>query len=319
MDHDSALVGVNLMSEKTSGLKRIFESQYKKLLIIPFIILVAAIVQISVQVATTGDFVNKGVGLKGGITMIVPVDTEVNLDTFENFITGKFKGYDINVRTINSGSALSSLVVEADIPVDDTETIDTLVSSVGDFLGRSLAEEDYSIEGIGSSLGESFFKEAFIAILVAFVFMGAVVFFYFRTLVPSAAVILCAFSDMLVTLAIFNITGMRLSTAGIAAFLMLIGYSVDTDILLSTRVLKRKEGTVMERVYSAMRTGFTMNLTTIAAVTAALILTQSDVIRQIMAILLIGLLVDMINTWIQNVGILRLYLEKKHKNKSENQ
>ena len=69
--------------------------------------------------------------------------------------------------------------------------------------------------------------------------MGLVVFIYFRTLVPSLAVILAAFSDIVVTLAIFNLTGEKLSTAGVAAFLMLIGYSVDTDILLNTRVLKK--------------------------------------------------------------------------------
>ena len=55
---------------------------------------------------------------------------------------------------------------------------------------------------------------------------------------PTLAVILAAFSDMVVTLSIFNLTGMQLGKGGIAAFLMLIGYSVDTDILLSTMVLK---------------------------------------------------------------------------------
>jgi len=141
--------------------------------------------------------------------------------------------------------------------------------------------------------------------------MSIVVFLYFRTFVPSAAVILAAFSDIVVTLAIVNFLGVKISAAGIAAFLMLIGYSVDTDILLSTRLLKRKEGTEMERIYGAINTGFTMTLTTLVAVVIGLFFTQSDVIRQIMIILLIGLLVDMINTWIQNVGILRLYLERK--------
>jgi len=105
---------------------------------------------------------------------------------------------------------------------------------------------------------------------------------------------------------------MKISSAGIAAFLMLIGYSVDTDILLSTRVLKKKEGSVMSRIYSAMRTGLTMNLTTMAAVSIALILSNSQTISQIMTIILIGLFVDIVMTWIQNVAILRLYLEKKH-------
>ena len=162
-------------------------------------------------------------------------------------------------------------------------------------------------------MGASFFKDLIIALLIAFVFMAIVVFLYFRNLVPAGAVILAAASDILITLAIVNLIGMKLSAAGIAAFLMLIGYSVDTDILLSTRVLKRREGTEMERIYGAFKTGMTMTITTLIAITVALVITQSEVIRQIMTILLIGLIVDIINTWIQNVGILRLYLERKAK------
>ncbi|MCK5107220.1 MAG: protein translocase subunit SecF, partial [Nanoarchaeota archaeon] len=118
---------------------------------------------------------------------------------------------------------------------------------------------------------------------------------------------------IVITLAIIDLMGLRLSTAGIAAFLMLIGYSVDTDILLTTRLVKRTEGTVFERLMGAMSTGLTMSATTIAVVTLALIFSQSDTIRQIMIILLIGLIVDLINTWIQNVGILRIYLARKQK------
>ena len=143
--------------------------------------------------------------------------------------------------------------------------------------------------------------------------MALVVFIYFRTIIPSSAIILAVLSDLFITLAVVNVIGMRLNAAGIAAFLMLIGYSVDTNILLSTRVLKRREGTYMERIYGAMKTGFMMSGTTLIAVSVALIFSQSEVIKQIMTILLIGLSVDLISTWVQNVGILRLYLERKEK------
>ena len=141
--------------------------------------------------------------------------------------------------------------------------------------------------------------------------MAIVVFIYFRIPIPCLAVVFSAFSDIVVTVAVVNLLGIKLGTAGIAAFLMLIGYSVDTDILLTTRVLKRKEGTEFERILSSVSTGMTMTLTAITAVAVAIIFTQNDTIRQIMTILLIGLLADIINTWIQNVGILRLYLERK--------
>jgi len=139
-----------------------------------------------------------------------------------------------------------------------------------------------------------------------------VVFLYFRSPILSFAVILAAVSDIIITLAITNIFGITIGKESIAAFLMLIGYSVDTDILLTTKLLKRRmEGTLMERLYDAMKTGFMMNFTTLAAIAVAFIFIQSEIIKQIMLIVFIGLLVDMINTWLQNAGILRWYLERK--------
>ena len=294
--------------DKLSGIKRIYEGQYKKLLIIPFALLLVAILLIGLKIAKTGDFINRDVSLKGGVTITIPLEQDVDTLKLKNSLSSEFPANDIAAKSISQFGSQIGIIVEADIPEGEASK---LVDAIEKELNINLKNSGYSVEIVGSSLGVSFFKETITALAIAFVFMGIVVFLYFRTFVPSVAVILAAFSDIVVTLAIVNFLGVKISAAGIAAFLMLIGYSVDTDILLSTRLLKRKEGTEMERIYGAINTGFTMTLTTLVAVVIGLIFTQSDVIRQIMIILLIGLLVDMINTWIQNVGILRLYLERK--------
>jgi preprotein translocase subunit SecF len=338
--------------KKYLGLLNFYEKYYKKLLIIPFLLLILAISQIVIQTITTGDFINKGVSLKGGVTVTIPEITDIN--KLQSDLKETFKKADISVRELSSAGTQIGVIIDAS-DIKGEELINELVK-----LG--FKKGDLGIEETGASLGESFFKETFRAIIIAFVFMGLVVFLYFsenlkskfivgilsliiaslvffidnlifnllavllgialvyfylKHSIPSIAVILAAFSDIIVTLAIVNLFGIKLSTAGIAAFLMLIGYSVDTDILLSTRVLKRKEKSIFERIMGAMKTGLTMNGTTLVAVIIALFITDSYVIRQIMIILLIGLFVDIINTWIQNAGILRLYLEKKFKTKDE--
>ncbi len=291
-----------------SAIKNIYENQYKKLLIIPFALLIIAVILIGMKVASTGDFINRDVSLKGGVTVTISTEQEIDVSTLENAISLEFPNNDVAVKSISRFGRQIGAIIEADIVEDG---VNKLIGAIEKELNRKLTQNDYSVEIVGSSLGASFFNEAIKALGIAFIFMSIVVFLYFRTFVPSAAVILAVFSDIIVTLAIVNMIGLKISAAGIAAFLMLIGYSVDTDILLSTRLLKRKEGTEMERIYGAIDTGVTMTLTTLVAVTIGLIFTQSEVIRQIMIILLIGLLVDMIFTWIQNVGILRLYLERK--------
>ncbi len=177
-----------------------------------------------------------------------------------------------------------------------------------------MTSENSSFEFTGATLGEGFYKQLLIAILIAFLFMGGVVFIIFRTFVPSMAVILSAFADILMTLAVVDLLGMKMSTAGIIAFLMLIGYSVDTDILLTTRILKRKEGNLNKRIVGAMKTGMTMTLTSLFAFVFSLLIVKSfsNVLTQIFVILTIGLGFDLLNTWITNVSILKWYFLKKN-------
>jgi preprotein translocase subunit SecF len=126
--------------------------------------------------------------------------------------------------------------------------------------------------------------------------------------IPSIAVILAAFSDIVITVAVLSLLQIKIGTASIAALLMLIGYSVDTDILLSTRVVKEREDEYRDRVTDAFTTGITMTLTTLSAVTVTYLVAQSQTLSQIMLVLVIGLLVDIINTWLQNAPLLDIHL-----------
>ncbi|RMF55347.1 protein translocase subunit SecF [Candidatus Woesearchaeota archaeon] len=291
----------------------LYKKKYKALLVIPAALLIISIILIIAQYARTGDFVYRDVTLKGGVTLTISTQESVDPVKFEKELTETL-GFDNSVRVWSRAGAPVGYIIDSAIDTSNQEITekqtDMLLEAVKEkFPG--LTKDNYSIETIGSSLGASFFKQTFTALIIAFIFMGIVVFFYFRTFVPSAAVMLAAFSDIIVTLAIIDLLRIKLSTAGIAAFLMLIGYSVDTDILLTTRVVKRKIGTVYERVIGAMKTGLMMSATTLAAVITALLISDSEVLKQIMTILLIGLLIDFINTWIQNAGILRWYMEHK--------
>ncbi len=295
------------------SLMEFYDKKYKLLLIIPFIILLLSLAQIGYQIYSTGDFLNRDISLKGGVTVTIPYDKPFDINNLEKQVKANFPRNDVVVRTLRASGTVVGVIVEADIDGNNKAQVEHFLDSIGNSLQADLSKLDYGIEIIGSSLGASFFRESLIALAVAFLFMGLVIFLYFRTFVPSAAVILAAFSDMVFALAVVNIMGMRVGTAGIAAFLMLIGYSVDTDILLTVRVLKRKEGTVMDRIYSSIKTGMTETMTGMVAIVVAMMVTQSEVIRQIMIILFWGLIADIFNTWIQNVGLLRLYVEKKAK------
>ena len=286
-----------------AALRNIYDKQYKVLLVLSFLLLFTMCGVLIYKYATTGEFVNKGVSLKGGLAVTIP-GASVETGELQTFLSGRFPSSDLNVRESGEFGQTDVIVEASDVDSD------LLLAAIEEKI--SFTRADVTVETVGSSLGASFFSQTIKALLIAFVSMGIVVFLTFRSGLPTLFVILAAVSDIVSTLAVVSLLDIRLSTAGIAAFLMLIGYSVDTDILLTARVLKRSEGTVLDRTLGAMKTGLLMTGTALTATIVGYVVTQSEVIRQIMLILSIGLLFDVIYTWIQNAGILRLYMERKY-------
>ncbi len=294
------------LSLKESLLKS-YDVHYKKLMVFSFLLLFACIISLGVSYARTGELFQKGVSLKGGITMTIPTNHSFDIHQLESALNEKFPNADIDVREISeAGKAVALIVEAADVSVEE------LQAALPE-LGVPLESGKYSVESMGSSLGQRFFAQTVKSLVYAFIFMAIVVFVTFRSFVPSSFVILAAISDIISTIAVIDLMKIKLSTAGIAALLMLIGYSVDTDILLTTKVLKRKSegGSIFDRTVGALKTGLTMTGTALVASIIGMIFTQSDVIKQIMIIVTIGLCFDLIYTWFQNAGILRWYLEKK--------
>ena len=93
---------------------------------------------------------------------------------------------------------------------------------------------------------------------------------------------------------------------------MIIGYSVDDDVMIATRIMK-VTGDMKERLKDSFKTSFTTTAATLVALTALYIISLSTIITQIASILLIGLIVDLQNTWLFDTTLLRWHTERKSK------
>ncbi len=289
-----------------SRLKDFYIKDYKKLFLIIIGLTLLSIVSIIYTYSQVGDFTRRDVSLKGGVSLTITTPYS-DINTLESFLIEKFPESSIILRTLSSGSQVKGIIIEAS-DVQDKELMDAVQEKIG-----KIDKENYSVEIMGSSLGESFFKEMFIALALAFLFMGLVFHFYFRNFYVTFAALLSAFLDIFITLGVMNFFGIRLSAGGIAAYLMLIGYSVDTSILLSTKLIKEKKDDSDKALFGAMKTGLTMSAAGLAATTISFFLANNIILKQIMLILIVGLLIDILTTWIGNVTLLKVYLEKSNK------
>jgi len=293
--------------EKTKSFGKWYDKNYKLLLLIPLVLLVLSLGYIGYFYTINGDFIKKDVSLTGGSTITIFSEEEIDINDLQTSLSEKIEDFSIRELSDFRSGGQEAVIIESSIESSELKLI------IEEILGFELTEQNSNTEFTGSGLSQSFYKQLQIAIVISFILMALVVFIIFRTLVPSGAVVLSAFADIMMTLALVNFLGIKVSSAGIIAFLMLIGYSVDTDIMLTTRLLKRKDSELNKRLSNAFKTGLTMTLTSIVAITVALIITQSfsEVLKQIFTILLIGLSFDILNTWITNASILKWYLEAK--------
>ena len=286
--------------------KHWYDKYYKIILILPIVLLLLSLFYLYNFQQEHDDIILKDVTLTGGTTISV-FDKNIQLSDLQSKLSGEFP--DLSIRVLSDFRTGE----ERGFILETQSSIEEIRPALESVLGYELTQENSSIEFSGAAISKGFYQQLRFAILIAFIFMAIVVFILFRTFIPSIAVILAAFSDIIMTITVVDLLGIPLSTAGIVAFLMLIGYSVDTDILLTSRMLKSKEGNTNERLFSAFITGITMTLTSITAMAVALVIVynSSEVLRQIFTILLIGLCFDLLNTWTANASILKLYVERK--------
>jgi len=267
----------------------------KQLVIIPLVVLAIALVMLAYVTATVGMPVKPGIDFSGG--------TAVNVMTPDSSDQLRAVFADYPLVSISEGLNNGKFLTFA--AMDDTKY---------QSLAKLVSEKypDARIDQIGESFGKTLQDQAFFAMILAFIGMAIVVFLAFRTFVPSCAVVLSAFADMAMTAAMMNVVGIPLTLGTTAALLMLIGYSVDSDILLTTRVLKR-QGKLNDKLTGAFHTGIIMTSTTLAAVVVLFVVSwlgQVEVVEEISAVLLIGLVFDIMNTWLTNVGILKWYVTR---------
>ncbi len=172
----------------------------------------------------------------------------------------------------------------------------------------------FSSKEIGSALSKFFFGQVTQILFYSFLASSIVIILVFRDFVPSLAVLFGAFCDVVVTLGVMGLIGIPLSLATVAARLMLVGFSLDTDMLLTIRVLKRTEGTAKQRAFDTFKTATLMNACTVAAFSVLVIVAnilQIQTYQQIGMVAIIGALVDFIATWAGNAVMVLWHAQER--------
>ncbi|ELY44307.1 protein translocase subunit SecF [Natronorubrum sulfidifaciens] len=271
----------------------------RQLAAVPLAVLAVALLVLTGSFLMTGTPVQLGMDFAGGSELTVQTTSS------EEEIANAFDEEPESVQAVTAPETDNQYIVQF---------TSTDLSSLTEQAEQNLEQDgDADIVQLESTVSESFGAQtqqtALLGIAVAFLGMSVLAFLLFRTFVPSIAIVASAFSDLVIPLAFMSITGISLSLGTVAALLMLIGYSVDSDILLNNHILRRG-GSFYESTNRAMETGVTMTVTSMAAMLVMGIsawLFGVELLASIGIILFVGLAADLMNTYMLNLSLLRWY------------
>ncbi len=269
------------------------------------------------------------------VVLISNINASLKQDPGNSTLTSMLKATELNAS--RSASALSSdiaseyssLGVLTQGQTYNKTNPDSMVSSAAAVLNSAndaykvkvvsalrsiLPFTSYSYQIITPTLSSYFLSEMRDIIIFSFIAVAIVVLLIFRTGVPSFAVVFGAANDLLIALGAMGAFGIPLGVASIGGLLMLVGYSIDTDILSAMRILKRTDGTPESRALSTMKTGITMTTTALIVFSILFIVSYLSFIPtyfEISGVVLAGLAGDILATWFGNVVLILWYKKRK--------
>ena len=276
-----------------------YAKYYRKLMILPALVFLSAVLIFVNNYAKHGYFFPKDIDLSGGTVVTVYINHTVPhaKERLENlgFSVRDIRKYDTH--------ELVAVIVEAGPEFNESFVVRAV--------NETFPGHKFDVRHVGPAMGASFLKSAQKAVAISFILMGIILAAIFRVPIVAFTVILSGFLDVFEAAAYMTLFGIKLAPHTIGALLMHMGWSVDSEVLFDTKILKRTEGDPKERALNAMKTAMTMSAAIFASLIALYFFSTSQLIKEIAIVLMLGAFFDIINTWCQSLSMVLWYVEAR--------
>ncbi len=260
-----------------------FYKNLKRLIYLPILLFIFACGIYLYNYLTIGSFFPKDFTLEGGLKITTSYNSNLEKEFYNTFIN-KY-GNNLKMEKLNNNLVITITGKSYDL------------KEIKDFFKDKNIE--YNLEEISPLLGKDFLKNLFKTILFSFIFVIIIMKLVYKEWNLALSAGRALFFNIFITLAISTLF-IPLSITTLPAYLMILGYGIDTNIALINNMLKEKKLEKIKRYQLAFNTGLTMDLTTLIVLFVGILLANNLVFKNIFFVLMIGLLVDIIDTWILN-------------------
>jgi len=311
------------------SLADVYKKYYKRLLYIPVVLFF-----VYIYLAFISPGIHLGIDFSGGVLVSFASPKPFDAHALEQAIKAATGAADVRVTptlSIERGRTMYGGIIEVAYPSNkqvvarssgqtptitqaETNTV-AFRSTILNVLKKVVPDaRDVVIREVTPTLGGTFWKIAMWVAIWAVILLTLSVLFFFRQAVPSMIMIGSAIFDLLGMLALMAVFNIPLTLETMTILLMQVGYSIDTDVVLATHLLKRRGADPPARAARAAKTGVHMTGTTFVAmifVYAVGYLTRNLTVMRIANVMFFGLISDLFVTWLMNASVLIWWVSRR--------
>lgn len=235
-----------------------------------------------------------GIEFNGGTLFKIKYERAVSMDETRRALR-RFDLQDSVIQLVG-GSNKDMLIRSREISVSDQEKVIAALKKLDD--GRSNAKDrtDFSVQSVGPSWGRQLTRGTLVALVLSLIIVLLFIALRFEFKMGAAAVIALT-HDVLIAIGLYSLVGREVTTATVAAFLTIMGYSMYDTIVVFDRIRENAEG-LRKYTYSDMvsisinqvlRRSINTSLTSVIPV-ASLYFFGGETLRDFAFALLVGLI-----------------------------
>ncbi len=186
------------------------------------------------------------------------------------------------------------------IRIEVQQNTDQATSTILNTLSEKFADMNptmLSVESVGPKIGKELRSAAVWAVLVSLALILLYIWIRFEFVFGVGAIV-ALFHDVLITLGIFSILRMEISLSVVAAFLTIVGYSLNDTIVVFDRIRENLKSMRRESFFSILNVSINQSLsrTVVTSLTTLIVvfvlyINGGEVLRTFSFALLIGIIV----------------------------
>jgi len=277
------------------------ENNYKKFLMISMVIFVIFVGTILFNYFKYGYIINKSITISGGYVTLINNNYHITNPEIQNTLN------QMNITDYVLYNTPNIIYIESGKQINET----LLINLLNQDYNIKLLPTDISIQQYSSLVGNLIFNQFLFFVILAMILAAFIIFISFRASKITLNIISTILFDVVGLLSILSITKYPIGANGFIGMLMILGFAIDNNVVLSTNIVKEKEKPFIERVRMSFRVGMLMEVIALYTLLLLYFIVPEPSVDEFAFVLSIAIILDLLYYLIGNIPLYKYFEAKK--------